>query len=299
MFVGIDSNLAHHNGIDRIKASERMPESASEYQDVFGMARERIGLSDPQRWLNAIIFRRFASVIRREAVSYDEVLHEAVVGMYLGLQELGSARGEEDWKTVANKVNSHLTMYLYPSAKVNSEITFSEFFGTDESGSAESLMPIISSEDKMDSDPVEQAVRNIETQELLDQAREIIISSESRSGQGEKDWEVFVRHVSGQTAEEIALCCDWLKNIDSAEKAIVRILKRLRGCFDGDISAPIITGSKNHHGSSGRNEDRSRYYQQWYERNAERRRAKMRDYMREKRIREKILRIEEDNDENE
>ena len=209
--VGIDDSLAR-NGIDREEESKRRPESASEYQDVFAMARERIGLTDPQRWLNAIIFRRFTSVISREAISYNEVFHEAVVGMYLGLQELGSVRSEEDWKIVANKVNSHLTIYLYPSAKVNSEIPFSDFFGADESGSEESLMSIISSnKNEIDSDPVEQAVRNIETQELLDQIKEFIISSQSKSDQGERDWEVFVRHVSGQTAEEISLCCNWLK----------------------------------------------------------------------------------------
>jgi hypothetical protein len=209
------------------------------------------------------------------------------------MQQLGEEEPDDRRKIVANKINSHLNLYLYGGGKSRSEIPFSALGQSGGEPITSEVTDHIEYERGINVDPTERLVRDIEATELLEQAKEIITKSESRIGQGERDWEVFVRHISGQTAREISDQCEWLKNVRSAESAIVRIIKHLRECFDGDVNASVVTGSRTGSGIGGRTKDQKSYYAQWYERNKEERGLQMKEYMQAKRLREKIAKIDD------
>ena len=142
--------------------------------------------------------------------------------------------------------------------------------------------------------------------DLMRQSRQVIIErgEKIRSGQGQRDWEVFVRYLTGDRLEEICVSCPWLTSVSSVESALQRIILTLRKNIAGAAGASttvnlIAEGRATRTYQQETRFDPQKYYQQWYEQNKTKRQEQMREYMRQKRAKQKSSEtVESQTDEN-
>jgi hypothetical protein len=73
------------------------------------------------------------------------------------------------------------------------------------------------------------------TSALLEYAKKIIQGNKEEREQGERDWEIFTRYLTGQPSEVIAEMCPWLRNSASVDQTIIRIITKLREHFGEDV----------------------------------------------------------------
>jgi hypothetical protein len=232
--------------------------------------------------------------------TYEELFHEAVVGMYMAVES-----GEQVEKIeVFRSVGRNLEAYKCSVIGRRHGIPFSrlEEEGSDTPGEdiAEKIRFKIKLE-QVEDDTEEAILEDDFIVDLMRQAREVVIESGEavRNGQGERDWDLFTRYLTGDRLEDLCVSCPWLTSVESVERALQRIILKLRQNISGaaGISTTvnlIAEGRVNQDREDrGGRFDQIAYYRRWYEENKEVRREQMRKYAREKRAREKGLGSEE------
>ena len=262
-------------------------EDALTYDSIFERVTEVSDIKNPKSYLRAAVWRRCYDLVRNGMATYDEVFHEAVVGMYLAIR--GGQSHVEDIEIIRS-ISRHLEAYKREIIGKKQEIDVSSLEQEGMSGeeAADRLRFAIKIEAIKDETSSE-VLEDDFTTDLLRQARSVIIEGESREGQGKRDWEVFTRYIIGDSLEDICANCDWLRSVDSVEKALERIIIKLRREFGADSRASITLFSEARRvreGNDQREFDRKQYYKEWYERNKEKRQLEMREYMKKRRSEE-------------
>ena len=264
-------------------------ETALSYDSIFKRVKELGHVEDPQSYARSIIWRRYYDLVRNGMVTYDELFHEAVVGMYMAIQDGNPVEQVDVFRSVSRQLQGYKCAVI--GRKQN--IPFSQLEGDDSEISGEEMADKLRFRIKLEQveDDTQEAVMEDDfITDLMRQSRQIIIKNGEnvRMGQGQRDWEVFVRYLTGDRIEEICVFCPWLTSVDSVEKALQRIILTLReniaGATDASTTVNLISeGRINRIFQQESRYDTRQYYSNWYRENGDPRRAQVRDYMRRKR----------------
>ncbi len=276
-------------------------ESALTYETVFERVKELAHVENPKSLARSAVWRRCYDLVRNGMATYEELFHEAVVGMYMAVES-----GEQVEKIeVFRSVGRNLEAYKCFVISRRHSIPFSQLENKDDGEIAgEEMAERLRFKIKLEQveDDTGEAIQEDDfITDLMRQAKEVIIESGEavRDGQGKRDWDLFTRYLTGDRLEDLCVSCPWLTSVDSVEKALQRIILKLRQNIDGaagtSTTVNLIAEGRTNKTRENEEErfDQQAYYAKWYEDHKEARRAQMREYAREKRAREKGLRSEE------
>jgi hypothetical protein len=277
-------------GNDSAEVETDKEETPLSYDEIFQRSIEQAGVENPVSMFNSIVWRFHAQEIREGKITKQEMFHEAVVGGYLALEE-GVNNFPDFYKATANHcarfANALRSRGTYPASDYENE-----------SLGANDVLERAAYKINPESN-IDEFLEESWQQSLFTTAREFILANEKRKGQGERDLEVFVRYLTGQTSAEIVNTCKWLKSADSVDQAIVRIIAHLRECFDGAIGDTVAIRGK-HKGRGGRKfeHQRSDYFKNYYQNNLDRLREINRERIRAKRAVAKEAKTNDENNQN-
>lgn len=290
----VEGNKDVNSVSDTESAPEQKEESALTYDSIFEKA-ERIGaLKNPKSYLKSVIWRRYYDLVRNGLVTYDELFHEAVVGLYLALETIETERELEEDEAeheVYRSVWSQLEKYKREILGRRQGVLVSQLGQEARDYSDEEMADRLRFKIKLEAikdETSDEIVQDDFITDLLKKAKKIITEEgeSKRQGQGIRDWEVFVRYLSGDNIEDICVCCPWLSSTDSVEKALERIILQLRKGFGADERASVLIFSEGRRTGVAKDErtfDRQQYYKEWYESHKEEVRDRMREYQRRRR----------------
>lgn len=262
----------------------------SEYNDAL-LPVESLGFVDDPLILAKTMARTMHSQSWvRGKFEYDEIFHETVVAMYTtATQDPPPSDKSEFTKAVFNQVGRFTGKVNWASKR---ETFFTEM--EQEGDSREIDFP-----DRAKETPNVENNESELSEEKIDEIRQILKKSEQRTGQADRDSDVLVRFLNGESLDHIQTQCDWLKSKSSVEAAIARIITVLREYFGTDTATPIELEPEGRLWKKERPRNaisKVEYFRDWYDKNREQKKAKMREYMRAKRAREKDNNLTEPTD---
>ena len=244
----------------------------------FGYAAKDIDpegfLRNPFAFINAAIrktrsYQGVDELQTRSRLTYEDLFHEAVASLYLGLQSSQGMEREARTRQVFVGVVRQLGRYLRVSAGHKGDIQFSQF------GS-------------LDSDPIEfaspysfegEAMRSVWIDSILQHAERVLKSNRPRVQQGERDWKVFQLFAQGAGLEDILAECPWLSGREGVDGVITRCVLLIRADLGVDRNLPI-RGLERSGQIKGERFDHKEYEKSYYERNQEHLRQRARENMR-------------------
>ena len=293
---GVDDDQSSGGGTEQDVITEvNETETALTYDSVLERVRELSGIENPRSSARSIIWRWHYDLVRNGMVTYDELFHEAVVGMYLAIEEGAPVEQAE----VLRSIGRQLEVYKGAVIGRKQDVTFSQLEGDAGEVPGEEMAENLRFRIKLEQveDDTEEAMEEDDfITDLMRQSRQIVLEKGERlrAGQGQRDWEVFVRYLTGNRVEDICASCPWLNSVNSVEKALQRIILNLReniaGATGANTTVNIISeGRPTRTNQQESRFDKQQYYREWYERNKKRRQEQMRNYQREKRARSRDL----------
>ncbi len=244
-------------------------------------------VANPEAFIRAVI-KHFFSPLPRQTVDWDNVVHEARVALFEQDLRLDGAIPENTsgyWWRAGAAVGAMLYEdYNIDNMFVRRRRPFS-LYATSPDDPATAMAYALKQE--CEEDPTDTTEAREWFEHYMSLAEGVLLDHKD-STQGERDLAVFELWVNGHSPLEIANRdeINWLKNRESVDAALRRIISRLWEAFGVDPETHVMTvgeySSTPERTRTGTSSDPKKTFQNWYANpeNRERHRQKARERMR-------------------